>query len=158
SHPAPFGFRYFDIGNEAYFPSDADHHPAKQDPATYVTFARDFAALVAAIDPNAKTGLDVGGTSMADPAGGVWATNVLAQAAALGFTPGFLSDHSYTTDGGGDVENDDTLLRHTVSDPAAPDDFDGPLDWAVRGQRYEALINASGLPNPGAVELLATEY
>lgn len=149
---APFGFRFFEVGNEEYGTWEVDHHgqagdPGKpHDPATYVAFAKAFATLAARIDPTVSIGLDVG-----DPYGfNNWTANVLKQSAARGFTPGFLSDHSYVQAPGS--EGDSNLLLNTFSNPKSVD------DWVVRGADYKALIGQYLGAAGRNVELLATEF
>jgi alpha-L-arabinofuranosidase len=149
---APFGFHDFEVGNEEYGTWEVDHHgqagdPGKpHDPATYVAFAKAFATLAAKIDPTISIGVDVG-----DPyAFNNWTGNVLKQSAAQGFTPGFLSDHSYVQAPGS--ESDSNLLLNTFSNTNSID------DWAVRGADYKALISQDLGASGKNVELLATEF
>src|SRR5262249_16220106 len=94
---APFGVHYFEVGNEVYGSWETAYHAqggdpgAPQDPATYVAFARQFAAYAAQIAPTISIGVDTGSVSYDNN----WTANVLTQCASQGFTPGFLSDHLY---------------------------------------------------------------
>jgi hypothetical protein len=152
---APFGFRYFEIGNEIYGTWEVDRHGqggdtgAPYDPATYIRFAKSFAGLAANIDPTISIGLAVGSISYENN----WTSNILSQSASQGFVPGFLSDHTYVQGPGS--ENDSFLLhavRGSTQDPA------NPRDWLLRGNYYRTLINQR-LGAAGAnVELLATEF
>ena len=57
---APFGFHYFEVGNEEYGSWEIDHHTVPHDPATYVAFAKQFQTFAAAIDPSISIGIDAG--------------------------------------------------------------------------------------------------
>jgi alpha-L-arabinofuranosidase len=97
SQPQPFGFHYFEVGNEVYGSWETDRHgqggdPGRpHDPATYVAFSRQFAALAAAIDSTISIGVDSGSVGYDNN----WTRNVLQQGVFQGFTPNFISDHSY---------------------------------------------------------------
>jgi hypothetical protein len=139
NHPAPFNFQDFEVGNEEYGGWEIDHHgqagdAGKQhDPATYIAFAKQFAALAAGIAPGITIGLDVGSLTLDNN----WTPNILQQCAAQGFTPGFLSDHNYVQAPGS--ESDSTLLLNTVSNPNNQNPAD-PYDWALRAAGYESLL------------------
>src|SRR5579884_932719 len=155
---AAFGFHYFEVGNEEYGSWETDHHgqggdTAKpHDPATYVAFAKTFGNLAASIDPTISIGFDVGSvTSYFNN----WTANILQQAATQGFTPGFLSDHSYVQAPG--QESDSHLLLDTVSDPNNQDP-NSPDDWALRAAGYRSVLNQYLGSKAAGVELLATEY
>ena len=123
------------------------------DPATYITFAEQFADLRRQIDPSISIGLDVGSPGRYNN----WTADILQQSAAQGFMPGFLSDHNYVQAPGS--ESDSNLLLDTVSDPSSdPSDPGNPYDWAVRAADYESLITQY-LGSAGEnVQLLATEF
>jgi hypothetical protein len=155
---APFNFQYFEVGNEVYGTWETDHHGsggdpgAAHDPATYVAFAKQFGTCAQQIAPTISIGFDVGSI------GGFnnWNTNILQQSVSQGFTPGFLSDHSYMQQPGS--ESDSTLLLHTVSDPNN-EDPNNPLDWSLRAAAYRNLLNqVLGTTAAAKVQLLATEY
>ncbi|HEY2155410.1 MAG TPA: hypothetical protein VGH33_07255, partial [Isosphaeraceae bacterium] len=112
-HAAPFGFHYFEVGNEEYGGWEIDHHAAQHDPATYIAFAKAFQNYAATIDPAISIGLDVGSPGDFNN----WTANILQQSASKGLTVGFLSDHNYVQAPGS--ENDSNLLLHTVSDAAS---------------------------------------
>jgi hypothetical protein len=153
---APFGIQYFEIGNEVYGNWETDEHATPHDPATYVTFAKQFAALAAQIDPNISIGVDGSGTGGSySQIPGNWTTQVLQQCAQQGFLPGFISDHNYMFDPGN--ENDANLLLDSATNPNATG-YGGPINWAGRAQAYRSLINEY-LGAAGAnVQLLATEF
>jgi hypothetical protein len=97
NRPDPFGFHYFEVGNEVYGGWETDHHGQggdtgqPHDPATYVAFAQQFATLAASIDPTIAIGVDSGSLHYDNN----WIANVLQQGVAQGFIPNFVSDHSY---------------------------------------------------------------
>ena len=145
---APFGFHDFEVGNEVYGSWEIDHHTAQHDPATYVLFAKQFETFAASIDPSISIGIDAGAP---DNSYNNWVPGVLQQSVLQGFTIGFLSDHNYVQAPGS--ESDSTLLLHTVSDPASPD------DWAVRAAEYTNQLDQNlGVAAAGKVELLTTEF
>jgi hypothetical protein len=152
NHPAPFGFKYFEVGNEIYGSWETDHHGETgdsgrpHDPATYVAFAKAFGGYAAQISPGISIGYDVG-----DPyAFNNWTDTILKDSAAQGFTPGFLSDHSYVQAPGS--ENDSNLLFKTFSNPKSLD------DWVTRGNAYVTLLKQDLGAAGKNVELLATEF
>jgi alpha-L-arabinofuranosidase len=153
-HPAPFGVQYWEVGNEEYGNWEIDHHTAQHDPATYITFAKQFANLAATIDPSISIGLDVGspGSDFNN-----WTADILQQSASQGLTVGFLSDHNYVQAPGS--ESDSNLLLDTVtgtnSDPSDPGD---PYNWAVRSADYESLLTKYLGAAGSKVQLLATEF
>ncbi|HEV3023943.1 MAG TPA: hypothetical protein VGX76_15820 [Pirellulales bacterium] len=144
----------WEVGNEEYGNWEIDHHGtsgpggastgAQHDPATYAAFAEAFAGYAAEIDPNILIGIDSG-----DPNSG-WTDNVLKQGLALGFVPGFISDHSYMQGPGS--ENDTFLLRDTVSNPGSV------LDWATRYADYQTLLTNDLGSQAGNVRVMATEF
>src|SRR3954469_18640781 len=92
NHPAPFGFHFYEVGNEEYGLSwETDHHTPAHDPATYISFAKQFAALAQQIDPAITIGLDVVTGSEQNN----WTANILTQCATQAYTPGFIVDHNY---------------------------------------------------------------
>jgi hypothetical protein len=149
---APFGFQYFEVGNEEYGSWETDHHGQggdtgkPHDPATYVKFAEAFAGYASQIDPSISIGYDVG-----DPyAYNNWAGNILQISASQGFIPGFLSDHNYVQTPGS--ESDSYLLQDTFSDPSSID------DWAVRGADYQSLLTQYYGAAGAKVQLLGDEF
>jgi hypothetical protein len=153
---APFAFHYFEVGNEEYGSWETDKHGSggdtgkPHDPATYVAFAKQFAAYAAQIDPTISIGEDTGSVSYDSN----WTPNVLTQDASQGFIPGFLSDHVYVQAPGS--ESDTNLLFNTVTSPTAGGSG-SPYDWAVRAPAYRSLLNSKLGANASKVELLATE-
>ncbi len=160
---APFtSIKYWEIGNEEYGNWETDNHGtsgpggvstgAQHDPATYVTFAKQFSTfatsiLAAAGLPNIAIGIDSG-----EPTGGdnFWTKNVLAAGLNIGFVPGFISDHSYMQDPGS--ESDAFLLNNT--DAYAP----SILDWSTRYAAYQTVLQQTLGGQASAVQLMATEF
>jgi hypothetical protein len=158
NHPNPFsGIRYWEVGNEEYGGWEVDHHGtpgpggvstgAQHDPATYAAFANTFAGFAAKIDPSIAIGIDSG-----DPTTGFnnWTKNVLTQGKAIGFVPGFISDHSYMQAPGS--ESDSYLLYNTVSNPSTV------LDWSTRYADYQSLLQATLGSQASSVHVMATEF
>jgi hypothetical protein len=153
---APFAEHYFEVGNEVYGSWETDEHATPHDPTTYVTFAKQFAALAAKIDPTISIGVDGSGTGGSySQIPGNWTAQVLQQSAAQGFIPGFISDHNYMYDPGD--ENDATLLLDTATNPNA-NSYGGPINWAGRAAAYQSLINQYLGSAGSKVQLLATEF
>jgi hypothetical protein len=153
----PFGMHYFEVGNEIYGSWEIDHHGSggdtgqPHDPATYVAFAKQFATYAALIDSSISIGIDAGSIGYDNN----WVANVLQQGVTQGFTPGFISDHSYMQAPG--AESDSFLLLDTVSDPNNQDP-NSPLDWPLRAAGYRNLLQQELGTAASGVELLATEY
>jgi hypothetical protein len=155
-HPAPYGWHYFEVGNEEYGSWETDHQNPAHDPATYVQFAKDFTALAVRIDPTVSVGLGVGGTQgNFGSRGGNWAHEILNQCALQGYLPGFLSDHDYMFNPG--QEDDATLLLHSVNDPNFTG-YGGHKDWVGRSQAYRDLLRQYLGADAAGVELLCTEF
>ena len=154
---APFGLRHFEIGNEMYGSWEVDRHGQggdtgrPHDPATYVQFAKRFADYAALIDPAISIGIDSGAVGTdAD-----WTARVLRAGLAIGFVPGFISDHLYMQGPGS--ESDNYLLRNTVSNTAGQSATD-PHHWGLRAAGYRSLLRRTLGDAAAGVELLATEY
>jgi alpha-L-arabinofuranosidase len=156
---APFAnVIYWEVGNEEYGSWEIDHHGtagpggvstgAQHDPATYAAFARAFAGYAAEIDPHLLIGIDSGDPNAASY--NSWTSNVLKGGLALGFVPGFISDHSYMQAPGS--ESDTFLLQDTVSNPSSV------LDWATRYADYQTLLQADLGSQSGNVRVMATEF
>jgi hypothetical protein len=150
---APFGFSYFEVGNEEYGSWETDHHGQggdtgkPHDPATYVNFARSFAGFAWQIDPAISIGYGVG-----DPYAGYnhWAGTILQLSASQGYRPGFLSDHNYVQTPGS--ESDSNLLFNTFSNP------NSIANWAARGAAYERSLTRFYGSAGANVQLLGTEF
>jgi alpha-L-arabinofuranosidase len=164
---APFGFHYWEMGNEEYGSWETDEHgasgdtlpmpagatPKPHDPTTYISFSKQFAALAAQIDPTISIGLsdqDPGNDSgFVDP---TWTSDILAQCVAQGFIPGFISDHMYPQGPGS--ESDATLLG--VADTTV--NSTNPYDLAQRAADYRADLTKYFGAAASNIELLGTEY
>ena len=177
AHPAAFtDIKYWEIGNEEYGGNaewgywEIDHHGttgpngstgATHDPATYATFAAQFAALASEIQttagqPQISIGIDSGdptGTSNSDMVAN-WTKNVLADGAVLtpAFIPGFISDHSYMQAAG--TESDSFLLDDTVSLSGSSN----LLNWSTRCSDYQTVLQQTLASQASSVQIMATEY
>lgn len=152
---APFGISRFEVGNEIYF-ADWDGAPKEVSPTDYVNFAHSFAALALMIDPTASIGLGLGNPIEWDMP---WNIPVLQQCKALGYTPGFISDHFYVYDGTIETLTDRELLRESVSDPtsAMPNHGLSPRNWTGRANAYRTLLTNELGPAGAMVELVCAE-
>jgi hypothetical protein len=131
SHPAPFGFTYWEIGNECYGGWELDLHGAAgsgltgvaHDPHTYAEAFRTYYEKMMAVDPSIHIGAvsvpgeDAYGNGthgVANPNEGNsihagWTPVVLGTLKSLGVTPQFLIHHSYPQNPG--EESDAFLLQ-----------------------------------------------
>ena len=98
-HPTPYGFHYFEIGNEVWGASwECDLHGAHvldgkaHDPVTYGTKVADFWGAMKAVDSSIKIGVVAEyGTGFDD-----WNRLMLLQVAMTGIVPDFTAQHWYT--------------------------------------------------------------
>ena len=170
NRPQPYGFHYWDIGNEVYGSWEEDHHGhatdtlpmpagvsrAAHDPATIVSFAKQFQTLAASIDPTISIGFDSQNTDPTQFSN--WVANVLVQAndAHQNWNIGFVSDHLYMQDSGQDT-NDATLLS-MIATQVNPTPAN-PKNWVQRAQKYRTIINSNYTPAEAAgVEIMSTEH
>ena len=131
SHPAPFGFKYWEIGNECYGSWENDLHGTSgsgltgvaHDPYTYAEAFQTFYTQMMAVDLTihigavATPGEDSFGNGthgVANPNEGNsihtgWTPVVIATLKSLGVTPQFLIHHSYAQSPG--TESDAFLLQ-----------------------------------------------
>lgn len=131
SHPAPYCFKYWEIGNECYGSWENDLHGtagsgltgAPHDPYTYAVAFQSFYNQMRAVDPTIHIGAVAtpGEDSYGDGTHGVpnpnegnsihtgWTPVVIATLASLGITPQFLIHHSYSQNPGN--ESDSALLQ-----------------------------------------------
>ena len=131
SHPAPFGFKYWELGNECYGNWEYDQHGVTgsglsgvpQDAYTYAHAFQTFSSKMLAVDPTIRIGAVAipgedaygnGTHAVANPnesntLHSGWTPVVLATMKSLGMTPNFLIYHNYPQEPG--VENDATLLQ-----------------------------------------------
>jgi hypothetical protein len=139
SHPAPFGFKYWEIGNECYGSWEYDLHGTSgsgltgvaYDPYTYALAFESFSQQMLAVDPTihigavAVTGEDsygIGTHGVANPYEGNsvhtgWTPVCIATLKSLGVTPQFLIYHCYPQNPGS--ESDSVLLQSGSTIPAA---------------------------------------
>lgn len=130
---APFGIKYWEIGNECYGPWERDTNALPNHAYTYAVRATDFIARLKAVDPTIKVGV-VGVPGESAYANGYtdhpaynprtaqtnhgWTPVLLTSLKNLGVTPDFLVHHHYPqwTDPNnvaGSPDNDSTLLQST---------------------------------------------
>jgi hypothetical protein len=151
----PFGLKYWEIGNECYGSWETDYQAAPQDPYTYATRVRDYAAKMRVVDPTIKVGVVVttGEDSYANytnhPATNPrtsrvhngWTPVLLATLKTpLDVTPDFAIYHRYEQTPG--LENDATLLQKAAT---------WPNDAADLRQQLSDYLGTAG------VELVVTE-
>ncbi|HEV8444052.1 MAG TPA: hypothetical protein VGQ27_11260 [Steroidobacteraceae bacterium] len=147
---APFGFKYWEIGNENYGGWESDLQTPKQDPATYATRAANYMRLMKAVDPTIKIGVVVETGNQYNN----WTATVLGTLAGLGAgaRPDFVIYHRY--DGAPGQENDATLLGKAASWPNDAADLRNQITTAfgaTAGANIEIIVteNNSVYSNPG---------
>jgi hypothetical protein len=171
SHAAPYGFKYWEVGNECYGNWEYDTHGfagsglsgTKYDAATYANAFAVFYQKMLAVDPTIHLGAvsvvgeDAypGTTTVTNPVTNAthsgWTPVVLSTLKALGVTPHFLIHHrypqnpSFNSNAADGDECDATLLQSPsgIADDAAD----------LRGQ----LTNYLGAIASSGVELTMTE-
>ncbi|PAW76234.1 MAG: hypothetical protein B9S32_16020 [Verrucomicrobia bacterium Tous-C9LFEB] len=117
SHPAPFGFKYWEIGNECYGTWETDLHGVEgsgltglqHDPYTYAQYFQSFYNQMRAVDPTLRIGAVI---SLGEDADGIgthavpnpndnnslhtgWTPVMLATLKSQGIAPHFLIYHYY---------------------------------------------------------------
>ncbi len=132
SHPAAYGFRNWEVGNECYGSWEYDEHGvagkgltgAAHDPVTYAQAFQNFARQMLAVDPTIKIGAvitstesdNASATSVVNPRTGQassgWTPVVLSTLKTLGTTPHFVIYHYYAQNPGN--ESDFALLQGTT--------------------------------------------
>ncbi len=104
-----YGFKYWEIGNENYGSWEADDQSVPHDPYTYAVRAREYMALMKAVDPTIRvgvvviTGEDSFANNVTHPAANPrtgrvhngWTPVLLATLRSLGATPDFAIYHRY---------------------------------------------------------------
>ena len=135
AHPLPFGFRYWEVGNECYGTWEYDLHGAvgsgltgiAYDPYTYAQSFRTFYSKMLAVDSTIKIGVPaiqgedtdgIGTHAVANPNEGNsmhsgWTPVLLATLKAAGVTPDFLIYHCYPQEPWS--ESDSVLLQAGTS-------------------------------------------
>jgi alpha-L-arabinofuranosidase len=158
AHPAPFGIKHWEVGNECYGSWEYDQHGlpgsglsgVPNDPYTYAQAFVSFYNQMLAVDPTLRIGAvsvpgedsyGNGTNAVPNPNDGNslhsgWTPVVLANLKALGVTPHFLIIHKYLQRPG--YECDAILLQASAEFPAmAADvrkmitDYHGPAGAAV---------------------------
>ena len=114
---APFGFKYWEIGNENYGSWESDLQSPKQGAVTYATRAADYMQKMRAVDSSIKIGVVVETGNQYNN----WTVNVLGTLATLNAKPDFVIYHRY--DGAPGQENDATLLRAASTWPGDATDL-----------------------------------
>ncbi len=157
AHPAPWGFKYFEVGNEVMASWENDARPAgqKQSPIAYAAFCKQTAELLRAIDPKIEVGIVVVAsedvtwrngesaeyTPVQNPATGEkhggWNALLLSELKRIGYTPNFLIDHFYPQPEG--RENDAHLLG-LIGPSSTERDSNGALSWAGRAADYRRML------------------
>lgn len=144
----PYGFKYWEIGNENYGDWEYDQHGdagsgltgLKYDPTTYANYFKLFRAKMLAVDSSIKLGAVVAKNQA--PSSG-WTAGVLNRLKALGVTPGFVIYHHYPQEPG--QESDAVLLQ-------------AGSKMAAEAATIRGLVNASlGATLGNTVELTMTE-
>ncbi len=146
AHPAAFGFKYWEVGNECYGSWEHDEHGstfsgAAQDPYTYAQFFALYRQKMLAVDPTVHVGAVVtssqddfgtGQNAVVNPTDGTthtgWTAVVLANLKSLGALPAFVTFHHYPQEPGSESDagllaagttlaaNDATALRQLLTD------------------------------------------
>jgi alpha-N-arabinofuranosidase len=138
-HPAPYGVRYWGLGNEVYGAWQMGHRPAAQ----YAADAREHAAFMRRVDPSIRlVGVGRGPTS----AGEAWTRAVLEQAGPL---LDYVSIHLYGAS------------RHLYTAPHGDDDYEAvvaqPLFFEEELRAYADLValeaRRAGVSRPLALAL-----
>jgi alpha-N-arabinofuranosidase len=157
SRAAPYGLKYWEIGNECYGTWEQDIQAVAHDGYTYANRAKSYLTMMKAVDPTIKVGVvaDVSEDSYVNGHTGHPATNprtstahngwtpvMLATLKASGTTPDFLIYHRYEQAPG--AETDAGLLQKAKTWPA---------DAAALRQQLTDYMGASG----NGVELCITE-
>ena len=164
AHPAPYGFRDWEVGNECYGSWEYDQHGTSgsglagvaHDPYTYAQAFQQFHDRMLAVDPTIRIGAvategedlyGIGTHPATNPRTGAthtgWTPVMLATMKALGVTPHFLVHHFYAQNPGN--ESDSVLLQAGAGL--------GVNAAAIRGMITDYLGGSQG----AGVEILLTE-
>ena len=136
---APFGFKYWEVGNENYGNWEYDLQSPQWSALTYANRAAQYIIKMRTVDPTIKIGVVV--VKSGEYNG--WTQTVLAQLHVNNVRPDFVIYHRY--DGAPGQESDSTLLQSANS-------------WAADATNLRTLINAEyGVSNGGNVEIIVTE-
>ena len=157
-HPAPFGIQYFEVGNEEYGSWETDHHGQggdtgkPHDPATYVAFAKQFAAYAAKIDPSISIGVDAGEPGRVTTTGSAGSSSSRPR---RGSCPASSATTTMCRRRGARATRICCWIPSRIPTPSDPDN---PYDWAIRAADYESLLQQYLGAAGKNVELLATEF
>jgi alpha-L-arabinofuranosidase len=136
---APFGFKYWEVGNENYGSWEYDLQSPQWNALTYANRAAQYITKMRSVDPTIKIGVVV--VKSGEYNG--WTQTVLAQLHVNNVRPDFVIYHRY--DGAPGQESDSTLLQSANS-------------WSTDAANLRTLINAEyGASNGGNVEIIVTE-
>jgi hypothetical protein len=152
----PLGFKYWEIGNECYGDWETDSNSPARDPYTYAVRAKNYLALMKAVDPTIKIGVvalpgedayaNYSNHPATNPRTGLthngWTPVLLATLQSLGATADFLIHHRYPESPGG--ENDASLLQSSTG---------WASDAASLRQQITDYVGSSGTN----IELVCTE-
>lgn len=168
NHPASYGFKYWELGNECFGGWENDQHGAAgsgldgvaHDAYTYAQNAAVFTRKMKAADPTIKIGVaaDPGQDSYGNGTHGVpnpsengavhsgWTPVVLANLKALGVLPDFVIPHRYPQLAGISDGSDSSLL------------LNGSVGWKNDALvMRKMLTDYVGGPASAAMEIAATE-
>ena len=134
----PYGFKYWEIGNENYGSWEFDLQSPQWSPLTYANRAATYMTKMRAVDPTIRIGVVV----VKSGEYGNWTQVVLGQLNTLGVRPDFVIYHRY--EGGPGAENDATLLQSAGT-------------WQGDADNLRALVNAAFGANAPGIEIIVTE-
>ena len=165
SHPAPYGIRYWEIGNECYGSWENDLHGtsgsglsgAAHDPYTYAEAFQSFYNRMLTVDSTIHIGAvatpgedayGIGTHGVANPNEGNsmhtgWTPVMIATLKSLGVTPHFLIDHDYPQNPGS--ESDQVLLQ------------DGATVVSDATNLRQMIADYAGARSGSSIELAMTE-
>src|SRR5690349_18243082 len=136
---APFGFKYWEVGNENYGNWEYDLQSPQWSALTYANRAAQYIIKMRSVDPTIKIGVVV--VKSGEYNG--WTQTLLAQLHANNVRPDFVIYHRY--DGAPGQESDSTLLQSANT-------------WSSDAANLRTLINAEyGTSNGANVEIIVTE-
>jgi len=175
NHPAPWGFTYFEAGNEimASWENDARPSGQKQSPLAYAAFCKQTTELLHAVDPKLRLGIVVVASedvtwrnkdsavykAVVNPATGKqhggWNALLLSEFKRLGFTPDYLIDHFYPQP---EKRENDAKLLSMVAPPSIATDSNGALSWSGRAADYRRMLNEYLGKDGERVTVMNTEH
>lgn len=122
SHPAPYGFENWEMGNECYGGWENDTHTPEHDPVVYANIFKQTSANMKRVDPSVKVGIVIAGSedaygvteTVTNPITGVqhsgWDAVLYSTLAGMNITPDFVIYHNYAQAPGN--ESDPFLLQY----------------------------------------------